>query len=414
MKQERALELLQQGRNVFLTGPAGSGKTTVLNQFIDWAEEQGKNVAVTASTGIAATHLNGKTIHSWAGIGIADRMSPEQLDELAQKEYLHKRFTQTDVLIIDEVSMLHSYRLDLVDIVLRAVTGNDQPFAGIQVVLAGDFFQLPPVNRNTGPQQFFAFESAAWDQLNLAVCYLDTVYRQADDPLLKILQEIRGGEVSDDSADRLMERMETQAPDDVVPTKLYTHNADVDAINKEHLDDLTTPLEVYTMSSTGKSNYVKSLKKYCLAPEKLQLKQGAQVMFVKNNYHEGYVNGTMGTIIGFDNGMPLVETREGKELMPILDSWGYQQGGMQVAQISQLPLRLAWAITVHKSQGMTLDVVEVDLSKSFAPGMGYVALSRVRSLEGLHIKGLNRQAMMVHPLVQEQDQLFRAQSEALS
>ena len=156
--------------------------------------------------------------------------------------------------------------------------------------------------------------------------------------------------------------------------------------------------------------YVKTLQKYCLAPEQLELKVGAQVMFIRNNYSEGYVNGTMGPVTDFEYGKPIVETREGKEVTVEYDSWGYDQGGAQVAQIRQLPLRLAWAITVHKSQGMTLDVVEVDLSKSFAAGMGYVALSRVKTLEGLHIKGLNRNALAVDPLVHKHDEVFQKQS----
>ncbi len=411
MTQERTLELMKAGKNIFLTGPAGSGKTTVLTQFIDWAKAEGKNVAATASTGIAATHLSGTTIHSWAGIGIADRMTPYQLDELAQKQYLHKRFDETDVLIIDEVSMLHSYRLDLVDIVLRAVTERDEPFAGIQVILAGDFFQLPPVNRGGGNgSQHFAFEAQVWDNMDLTICYLDTVHRQADDPLLGVLQEVRHGLVGEESAELLQDRMDTQAPDHITPTKLYTHNIDVDAVNKEHLDELTTPKEVFQMTSTGKREYVKNLQKYCLAPEQLELKVGAQVMFIKNNFQDGVVNGTMGTVTSFVLGRPVVETTDGKEITVEPDSWGFDQGGSVVAQIRQLPLRLAWAITVHKSQGMTLDVVEVDLSKSFAAGMGYVALSRVKTLAGLHIKGINRQALAVDPLVLEHDGLFMQQS----
>jgi len=413
MTQERTEELLNEGRNVFLTGPAGSGKTTILGKFITSARGKGTKVAVTASTGVAATHLNGTTIHSWAGIGIADRMTPQELDELAQKQYLHKRFMETDILIIDEVSMLHSYRLDLVDLVLRTVTDRDEPFAGIQVVLAGDFFQLPPVNRGGGGEQHFAFEAEVWEKMNLAVCYLDTVHRQADDPLLKVLEELRMGEVSEESGELLQERMESQVPDHITPTKLYTHNVDVDAMNLEHLNELSTPLEVFSMTHTGKKQYVTTLKKYCLAPEELGLKVGAQVMFIKNNFVEGYVNGTMGTVISFDKGKPIVETTDGQEVIVEPDSWGFDQGGAQVAKITQLPLRLAWAITVHKSQGMTLDEVEVDLSKSFAAGMGYVALSRVKTLKGLHIRGLNKQALAVDPLVSQHDELFQQQSQTV-
>lgn len=412
MTQEKALEYLMSGRNVFLTGPAGSGKTFVLNEFIQRLKAKGKTVAITASTGIAGTHLGGITIHSWSGIGIKDSLSEYDLDELSQKEHLHRRFKITDVLIIDEISMLHSYRLDMVDQVLRTITDVDRPFGGIQVVLAGDFFQLPPIQRNS-TATFFAFESSAWDVLNLAVCYLDTVFRQSNDPLLQVLSEIRSGKISEESGELLQERMNTEPPDHITPTRLYTHNIDVDAVNKKELDQLSGVCEVFAMTSKGRKADVEILKKNCLAPEQLELKVGAQVMFVKNNLPEGYVNGTLGTVTGFEYGQPVVETVEGKEVTAQVDTWAMEKGGEVKAEIRQLPLRLAWAITVHKSQGMTLDVVDVDLSKSFAAGMGYVALSRVKSLSGLHIRGINQRALTVDPLVLQYDQLFQQQSMSL-
>lgn len=413
MNQEKTLKYLQAGRNVFLTGPAGSGKTYVLTKFIDWLREQGKTVAITASTGIAATHLGGTTIHSWAGIGIKDFLNDYDLDALTQKQYLHKRFRTTDVLIIDEVSMLHSFRLDMIDTVLRTILQVPLPFGGIQVVLAGDFFQLPPINRDS-TDTHFAFEARVWPQMNIATCYLETVYRQSDDdPLLQVLQEIRQGKVSEESAALLQERINVQPPDHVTPTRLYTHNIDVDALNKKELAQLSTPIEIFEMTSSGKKADVDTLKKYCLAPERLELKVGAQVMFVKNNFSQGYVNGTLGTVIDFDAGQPVVQTAKGREVTVDRDSWMMEQNGVLKAEIRQFPLRLAWAITVHKSQGMTLDVVDVDLSKAFAAGMGYVALSRVKTLNGLHIRGINRQALAVDPTVQQFDAIFQEQSAQL-
>ncbi len=410
MTQDRALELLKKGCNVLLTGPAGSGKTYVLNQFIEWAEKEGKKVAVTASTGIAATHLNGTTIHSWAGIGIKDVLSAYDMDALMQKEHLHKRFKSTDILIIDEISMLHSYRLDMVDRVLRVIRDRqDVPFGGIQIVLCGDFFQLPPIERNS-KNTHFAFQAAVWEEMQLQVCYLDRVYRQADDPLLKILQEIRSGQVSEEMGELLMERGDVTPPDTITPTRLYTHNIDVDQQNAIELAKIPGAPKIFQMTSTGKKPHVVTLKKYCLAPEELQLKIGAQVMFVKNNFQEGYVNGTLGTVVEFVNDVPIVQTAEGKNITVPMESWAMTVGDSQVAQISQFPLRLAWAITVHKSQGMTLDAVSVDLSKSFVSGMGYVALSRVRSLDGLYITGMNRMALSVDPNVQHFDGQFQMQS----
>lgn len=413
MEQSRALEILKGGNNVFLTGPAGSGKTYILNQFIEWLHSEGKKVAITASTGIAATHIGGVTIHSWAGIGIKDKFTNQDLDDLMQKEYLHKRFKETNVLIIDEISMLHSYRLDMVDAILRMIRQDPRSFGGMQVVLTGDFFQLPPINRKNTPKQYFAFEARSWEEAHFAVCYLDRIYRQEDDPLLTILQEMRAGQVSEDSAEMLMERMQEEPPDYIVPTRLFTHNIDVDKLNLDELKKIDGVSHKYYMKTTGLKNYVATVRKYCMAPAELVLKEGAQVMFVKNNFSEGYVNGTLGTVIEFDGDMPIVETTEGKRIEVHQETWALEQGNEVMAEIAQLPLRLAWAITVHKSQGMTLDAAEMDLSKSFVAGMGYVALSRVKSLSGLYLRGANQTVLAVDPQVAAQDKLFQKESEAL-
>lgn len=409
MDQAKALAYLQSGRNVFLTGPAGAGKTYLLNDFIRWAKTEGKKIAVTASTGIAATHLGGVTIHSWSGLGIADRISEYSLDALLQKEYLHKRFTSTDILILDEISMFDADRLDSVDLILKAMRNSREPFGGIQVVLAGDFFQLPPITRNGTPVKF-AFQSKAWEEANLVTCYLQIVYRQSDDPLLSILQEIRSGQLTEGTVEQLQERLNLELPDTVTATRLYTHNIDVDAVNQAELDKIPGELKTFPMTSTGKKDLVAQIKKSCLAPELLKLKVGAAVMCLKNNPKIGYVNGTLGTVTGFEYGTVTIQTAEGRSLSISPESWGMDQEGKALAQISQIPLRLAWAITVHKSQGMTLDEIDVDLSKSFAPGMGYVALSRVRSLAGLYLRGMNQRALLVDPVVQAQDALFLEQS----
>lgn len=194
MTQEQALEILQKGIPTFVTGPAGSGKTHILNRYIEWCKDQGKKVAVTASTGIAATHIEGRTIHSWSGIGIQDEMSKRQIDELAQKEFIHRRYNETDVLVIDEISMLSASQLDLIDQIARTVTRTDVPFGGIQVVMSGDLFQLPPITKRDGPQ--YVTQASVWGEGDIAMCYLTEQFRQEDKEFLQILNDIRDGKVT--------------------------------------------------------------------------------------------------------------------------------------------------------------------------------------------------------------------------
>lgn len=443
MTQQEALDMLKLGHNVFLTGPAGSGKTYLLNQYISYLKEHKVGVGITASTGIAATHMGGVTIHSFTGMGIKDVLSPKDLDDLSKRPYLRERFRKTKVLIIDEISMLHAHRLDLVDEVCRKFKGLDYPFGGMQVILCGDFFQLPPVTKNKpvapperevdrfgDPQSVsqvpmpmrdthdteFVIHADSWKRMNIKICYLEEQHRQDDRVLLSILNDIRNNEVSEVTVEYLSERLNAEVKGYVKPTRLFTHNADVDAINMKHLKELTTEEKIYNMSWSGSFGVIETLKKSCLAPETLVLKKGAQVMFVKNNYDIGYVNGTLGEVIGFDkDNFPIVRTFDGNEFVVGHSSWEVKDEALSttdkvVASITQLPLRLAWAITVHKSQGMSLDAAEIDLSRSFTPGMGYVALSRVRSLSGLRLMGMNQMALLVHPQVSTMDETFLEQS----
>ncbi|MCK4918721.1 MAG: helix-turn-helix domain-containing protein [Candidatus Pacebacteria bacterium] len=410
MLQSEALEILKMGKNVFLTGPAGSGKTYLLNQYISFLKEKSVPVGVTASTGIAATHMNGVTIHSWSGLGIKDKLSALDVDSLLEKSYLKKRFKYTQVLIIDEISMLHSFQLDAIDIICRAFKHNDFPFGGMQVILCGDFFQLPPINKADGEMNF-AYKSSIWTDMDLNICYLEEQYRQEEgDSLLRILNEIRDNKVGENTWESLKERQK-YSEFKFTPTKLYTHNRDVDSLNLQELDKITAPLVSYKMKDTGTKRLVDGLKKSCLAQEELRLKKGAVVMFIKNNFEKGYVNGTLGTIIDFNNGQPVVETYSGKEILVEDEFWHIEEEGKQKAKIIQIPLRLAWAITIHKSQGMSLDLAEIDLSKSFVAGMGYVALSRVRSLDGLYLKGINNTALQVNDEILDFDLELKKESE---
>ncbi|KKR45951.1 MAG: hypothetical protein A2W64_01250 [Candidatus Zambryskibacteria bacterium RIFCSPLOWO2_02_39_10] len=413
MLQSEALDILKMGKNVFLTGPAGSGKTHVVNEYVKYLKSMAVDVAVTASTGIAATHIGGMTIHSWSGLGIRDRLTDYDIDDLMQRQYLYKRFERTKVLIIDEVSMLHHYRLDLIEWICRQMKRSDRPFGGMQVVLCGDFFQLPPVTRGDIVESEFAYKAEVWGSSKLTICYLSEQHRQKDNIYLSILSQIRENKVTEKTIDLLKSRLNAQDNLGTGTTKLYTHNIDVDVINNRHLDLIKVAGKSYVMSHKGSPNLTATLRKSCLSPETLVLKVGARVMFTKNHMDGGFVNGTLGVVKDFNQfGDPVVRTTTGMLFTVLPGSWKIEEEGKVKAEITQLPLRLAWAITVHKSQGMSLDAMEVDLSNAFVRGMGYVALSRVRSLGGMKLLGFNEMSLQVDPEVLERDLEFRRMSDS--
>lgn len=413
MKQSTALEILKTGTNVFLTGEPGSGKTYLVNEYVRWCRNHDVAVAMTASTGIAATHISGMTIHSWSGIGIKKSLTKHDLEFIADTDRLVKQINAAKVLVIDEISMLEAGTLDMVEQVCRTVRKTPLPFGGLQVVLVGDFYQLPPISKGDEPPAQFAFLANAWTEAMFEVCYLTEQHRQSDAALSSVLAAIRGGMIEDATHAHL----ETRRIDDLQAhadtTKLYSHNANVDDVNAERLQALPGEVHVFTMDMHGKKSMVENLVRGCMSPERLEVKIGAAVMCTRNNPDKGFVNGTLGTVVDFseDQGFPIIKTRNGRRITIEPQDWEIDDGERVKARITQVPLRLAWAITVHKSQGMSLDAAVMDLSKSFAFGQGYVALSRVRRLDGLFLLGWNDRALRVDPVIQEQDRAMRAQSE---
>jgi len=426
MTQEQALSIMKIGAHVFLTGEPGSGKTHTTNILVSHLRSKNIPVAVTASTGIAATHIGGMTIHSWSGIGVKTKLDKHDLDMLAKSKYVAPHVRKAQVLIIDEISMLSAQTFSLVDAVCRKLRKNPLPFGSLQVICVGDFFQLPPINKNEAvdsPQMSlvqdgrarFAYESVVWKEMQPRICYLTEQYRQDDREYIQLLSAMRRNMVTHDHV-RILEKKkitEDSAPRDI--PKLFSHNIDVDRVNSEILESLPGGTRTYTMTSHGHERTAVFLQRTCLSPYELHLKKGAAVMFTKNNPKEGFVNGTLGIVDGFDRhtGYPEVKIRNGRSIVAEPMDWIMEEYGEVRARITQIPLRLAWALTVHKSQGMSLDGAVIDLRRVFEFGQGYVALSRVRRLDGLHLLGWNERAFHVHPDVLAHDSFFRAQSELL-
>ena len=412
MKQETALKLMKAGENVFLTGSAGAGKTYTLNQYINYLKARKVPVAITASTGIAATHMNGMTIHTWAGIGIKDTLSDDDLKRMKERKYLKEHLENAQVLIIDEISMLHAKQLNLVNQVLKYFKESDEAFGGIQVIAAGDFFFFFPVGRNSEQNRDkFCFMSTAWVEAKFRVCYLTEQHRQDDSALNDILNAIRAQSIQPQHIQALQSTRNQDIGETY--TRLYTHNMDVDSINFQHLNAIEGTDHQFVAVADGNEKLIETLKSSVRAPDELTLKKHAKVMFVKNNFDMGYINGSLGEVIGFEEDdqlgmLPKVKMTDGTTLLVAPETWSVDnEGGKTIASLQQVPLRLAWAITIHKSQGMTLEAAEINLSHTFEKGQGYVALSRLKSINGLRLLGFNDQALELDSLAIKADRRFQ-------
>ncbi len=397
-KQKQVIELFLQGKNLFISGGAGCGKSYLLNFLKRNFANNG--LEITASTGIAAVNIGGSTIHSWAGIGLANQPIEQIVENIFLPKFskVRRKIIKTKTLAIDEISMISREVLEILDQVFRAVRGNEKPMGGMQMLFFGDFLQLPPINRDNDSSRF-CFDSKTWDDLDFHNIILDKIFRQSDEKFIKLLNNLRFGIVDAEDKKILESRIKiTDNNSAIQPTILTTHNAKVEFVNNKYLKNIPNPEQVFQAEYKGDAYKIDFLKKNCIAYQSLKLKVGAQVMMIKNTLQkEGIINGSLGIVKDFSTKKlyPIVEFANSKTFTISPEEWLLEKFDAETrvnkveASISQIPLILAWAITIHKSQGLTLDKISCDLSDSFSPGQSYVALSRARNLEGVFIESLN-------------------------
>ena len=434
--QQRAIDAVLTGKNVFITGGAGVGKSFIVQKIVERLEKRFRKVQRCASTGIAAVHIQGQTLHSFAGIPI-DKESKESVAEKNYKSIrMRKRWTKIDVLLIDEISMVSAELFDMIDFVAKRCRGTEvngrplyhkSPMGGVQVIVVGDFCQLPPADSKS-----YAYESSAWKSLDFVNIVLKKIFRQKDPTFIRILNSLRFGRVSDSMEERLLQcdRPLNQA-DGILPTKLYPLRTNVEAENKKFFDQLDGQIRSYECRDFASSNQAKPFLKQLNTigvPGILETRPRMQVMLKTNlDISKGLCNGSRGVILGYKPFEAwLKEARQNEELkyrysgcLQTLKEWGEKHkflpfvlfsggirctippatwerkfdGGRSSVTRLQVPLIPAWALTIHKSQGMSLDRVHINLGNAFGCGMSYVALSRARALDGLCLQGFRRQGV---------------------
>lgn len=428
-QQSAALDLLQSGANVFLTGSAGTGKSTVTTAFVGSAM---RRVDITATTGVAAINLrdsyraksggrivNVRTIYSFAGIGLGPK--PDQSFESywnwwrapmsKSKLGAFRRIQGAECVIIDEISMFPGHTFGYLDYHFKKIRNDDRPFGGVQMVTVGDFLQLPPVAKDNRTYDW-AFLSRAWQEAGFKPANLTTVHRQDEADFINLLNDFRRGRISTASMEAMKPRV-TMFPSAKIP-RLMTHNLAVDKWNRSQLESL--PGESITFTARIKGDQEKQrdwLIKNLVTPYALELRPGARIMVTANLIKEGELvasNGTLGTLLSCDveNERVEIETDDGRVLSFGRWMWEFDPQDEESAKFYQFPLRLAWASTIHKSQGLTLDAAVIDIRSAREPGQAYVALSRVRSLAGLHLKSAPAGVVISQAAVAFHDEIARA------
>lgn len=419
-EQQAAFDAYKSKKNILVTGPGGTGKSELIRQIVEDAEKSFLKIQVCAMTGCAADQLRCKarTVHSWAGLGLASGSIGEVVDRIYKQKVKTMCWKKIDILVIDEVSMMSAKILNILDLLARKCRNALYPFGNIQLLLFGDFYQLPPVGDSEDPDSMmWAFEYKRWNELISQVIELKTVFRQTDAAFVKTLHQVRVGRLTKSGYEMLNSRVGVllTPPNGVVPTRLVPMRRQADAINIRHLESLNEKPYTFNMDYGCQTELSKQqqqpqqishnqltkatieyeqnyLSSSCLCEKSIVLKKGAQVMCVANIDLESdkpIVNGSQGIITGFgDSGMPLVRFANGREMVMIKHSWTSER--FPSISIKQVPLILAWAITIHKAQGATLSYAEVDAGNGiFECGQTYVALSRVKSLDGLTLTSFN-------------------------
>jgi ATP-dependent DNA helicase PIF1 len=426
--QQRALNEVLEGHSVFITGPGGTGKSHLIKTIHDVLQDQHKRVAITALTGCAALLLgfHAKTIHSWGGIGLG-REDPKkvanEIKRLPYKNKVYRRWLLTSTLIIDEVSMMTPELFEYLNTVGQILRKSSKPFGGIQLVLVGDFFQLPPVyKKDEGEEKVmrFLFESDLWKSMRIPTIVLREIMRQKDPVFQQILDEARFGSLTEKSLQILLNRQKEDWSNlKIKPTLLFSRRAEVEMINEQNIKALSGKSYIFEAKTVFDATLIKGLTEN--SPEvvravskldrdasykpHLVLKVGMQVMLIYNMDQEsGLVNGSRGVVEGFTETVPpfpVVYFKSSNSSVTISPhSW--ESEDIEGLHRQQIPLLPAYAITIHRCQGSTLDSALIDIGPStFEVGQAYVALSRVKNLESLYIYDLDPKAFKAHPKVVE-------------